>query len=351
MISLRQHMAVYDRELAGVVAGAWRDSIEYFVRSGGKAVPVLAAALQGKLGVFAEELSEIPTLEQSGGIRTRLLDELTRWGEDAEKAAQDNLRQVREMVLAVAASAADIADRDRRYTGRFKQVADRFHSASALTDIWKMRQVMVEGTSEMRVCMRQMAEEGERAIRQLKADVDGYRNQLREYQERSSRDALTGLPNREVIDEHIDHRMVWKTPFSIAILDLNGFKSINDTYGHLAGDALLKKFALELRNLVRATDLVGRWGGDEFVIVVEETYEVASGLVNRAADWAFGRYEIGDGSQQITVPISAAIGLAQWDGTETALELFKRVDDLMYSDKKNPRTGRSVGATLQRTGA
>jgi diguanylate cyclase len=128
--------------------------------------------------------------------------------------------------------------------------------------------------------------------------------------------------------------MSWSCKFCIAMMDLNGFKRVNDTWGHAAGDELLKQFAAEVQSRLRSTDVIGRWGGDEFVFIIDSSLEEAARSMNRLRDWVFGEYQIGNGSETIHVTVTAASGIAEWDGKETPLELFNRADHLMYSDKK-----------------
>jgi diguanylate cyclase (GGDEF)-like protein len=93
--------------------------------------------------------------------------------------------------------------------------------------------------------------------------------------EASVRDGLTGLYNRKHLDERlaaeVSYSLRHRSPLSLVMLDIDRFKQINDTHGHLAGDVVLKKVALILSSLVRAEDTVGRYGGEEFVIVVRST--------------------------------------------------------------------------------
>jgi len=89
-------------------------------------------------------------------------------------------------------------------------------------------------------------------------------------------------------------------------LDLNGFKEINDTHGHTADDALLKAFAKEFRGQFRALDVVGWWGGDEFVVLLDGPAADARIRVDGVHRWVFGEYPLRGG---VRVTIDAAVGM------------------------------------------
>jgi diguanylate cyclase (GGDEF)-like protein len=334
MISLKRYIDADDRRLADALLSACRATLLATGKSGGQAVPDLAASLRESLNSLRERLSSLVTPAEVAHIEEDIEAALSRWGEDAVQSSLNNLNQVREVMMAVAASAAAITDRDHRYTHRFKQLTERLHSVAKVHDIETIRRSVIDSASEMKTCVEQMAAEGERSLAQLQAQVAHYRSELQEYRKRDSTDSLTGLANRQAIEAQIQDRMSWSSRFCLAMMDLNGFKRINDSWGHAAGDDLLKQFGAEVQSRLRSTDLVGRWGGDEFVIIIDSTIEEAARSLDRLRDWAFGDYEIRNAGETIHVKVTAATGLAEWDGKEDALDLFNRADQLMYSDKK-----------------
>ena len=87
-----------------------------------------------------------------------------------------------------------------------------------------------------------------------------YQTKLEEAEEIAARDALTGLSSRLYVEGQIERRMGASATWSVAIVDIDGFKKVNDDYGHLTGDELLKQFSAELRSACRATDVIGRLG-------------------------------------------------------------------------------------------
>jgi len=98
--------------------------------------------------------------------------------------------------------------------------------------------------------------------------------QFEKAQDSASTDFLTGLPNARSICAHLDNELARShrsgTPLAVLICDLNGFKSVNDHYGHLVGNKLLEEIAKNLRTVCREYDLVGRRGGDEFILVLPD---------------------------------------------------------------------------------
>ena len=205
-----------------------------------------------------------------------------------------------------------------------------------------MRLSVVQSANEIKVCAEKMAEEGVQSISQLRAEIAQYRSSLQEYRQRSYVDPLTGIANRLAIDQRIEERISRAADFSVIVIDLNGFKKLNDTYGHAAGDDLLKQFASEISVLFRASDIVGRWGGDEFVAVVDTPLKGAQDLTSLVQTWAFGDYKVSGANQSIPVHLTGAIGIAAWDGRESAVEFFTGRIRLCISTKNTTVTEKTA---------
>jgi two-component system cell cycle response regulator len=129
------------------------------------------------------------------------------------------------------------------------------------------------------------------------------------------------------------------------MVDIDQFKSINDTYGHLAGDDLLRQFAGELKSASRSKDLIGRWGGDEFVLVLDSGGADAESQVERLRAWVCGNYTLRGTSGAIPLKVEASIGLAQHEAGQKWEELLGKADAAMYRRKAEARTN---GGAMQR---
>jgi two-component system, cell cycle response regulator len=154
-------------------------------------------------------------------------------------------------------------------------------------------------------------------------------------------DALTGLYNRRYMETHVgtlvDQALSRGKPLSVLILDIDYFKSINDTHGHDAGDDVLQDFAIRIRKSIRGIDLACRYGGEEFVVVMPETdmavaTMVAERLRRRIASEPFA---IQKGACTIEVTIS--IGIAALGPNDDAAAVIKRADQALYRAKRDGR--------------
>ena len=160
-------------------------------------------------------------------------------------------------------------------------------------------------------------------------------------------DTLTGLPNRNQLNERLAEATARSTrnkrSIAVMFLDLDRFKSINDTLGHHAGDLVLKEFAFRLKGCIRQTDMVGRLGGDEFVIVLEglnsqEESEIVGSKIIQAMTTPFN---IDGNSRIITTSIGIAISNTKNSSGE---DLLNKADEALYLAKK---AGRNIFRSLE----
>jgi two-component system cell cycle response regulator len=168
------------------------------------------------------------------------------------------------------------------------------------------------------------------------------RDNVQQSMEMAITDGLTGLHNRRYMESHlgtlVDQASMRGKPLAVLVLDIDYFKAVNDTWGHDAGDEVLREFAQRLRKSVRGIDLVCRLGGEEFVVVMPDTDAgVASIVAERIRNRVAGEpFAIHKGARAIDVTVS--IGMAQRLGGDTDADtILKRADQALYRAKRDGR--------------
>jgi len=160
---------------------------------------------------------------------------------------------------------------------------------------------------------------------------------LHQTQRKAYHDALTGLANRGLFMEILNQQVMLSErghlELAVLFLDLDGFKSINDTYGHATGDELLQAAASRIKGTIRTTDLAARLGGDEFVVLlVQSDVKKAEALASKLVELISAPYQL----HQVNVRVSASIGVAIYPGSaKSASALLTRADEAMYRAKKS----------------
>jgi two-component system, cell cycle response regulator len=155
-------------------------------------------------------------------------------------------------------------------------------------------------------------------------------------------DALTGLFNRRYMENHLSALIEQATgrgkPLALMALDIDHFKSINDTYGHDAGDDVLRDFALRIRRSIRGIDLACRSGGEEFVIVMPETDLTVAAMVAERLRRRIAAEPFSINQGERSIPVTLSIGLAALRGADDgAASLLKRADQALYRAKREGR--------------
>lgn len=153
-------------------------------------------------------------------------------------------------------------------------------------------------------------------------------------EELSQRDPLTQLFNRRHLLRRIQDELAWVNrgrPLAVVMIDLDRFKRVNDERGHLQGDALLRKLAQALGTHSRATDVAGRFGGDEFVVLLPDTRPEAAATAAERLRTAIR--EVGT-EFDTELPVTASVGVAHARTTDTPAELLRRADEHAYRAKQ-----------------
>jgi len=224
-------------------------------------------------------------------------------------------------------SRADYSSRIEGYAQKIRQTNDVSDIISLLEDA--LRETHALHTANEVELVRQQVLHAEQRIEHLKAELELVNKLVRE-------DQLTGALNRRGLDDALMRESAradrGSAPLCIALIDLDNFKKVNDTFGHQAGDAVLAHLVGIVIETIRSNDLIGRYGGEEFMLIlpdarIDEAAAVMSrlqrGLASRPLAW---------GSSQLEVTFSAGLTLRRPGDTEVAL--INRADQALYEAKR-----------------
>ena len=179
----------------------------------------------------------------------------------------------------------------------------------------------------------------EQRLHELESEALTFKKRISDQSFRSLQDALTEIPNRAAFDERyqleIKRWQRYKKPLCVVLADVDHFKSINDNYGHSAGDKTLKVIAKTLKLNLRETDFIARYGGEEFIILFPETslaeLEVPLNALRekiRKIPFKF---------KNVSVPITISFGATQFGIKDTSRSAFDRADEALYEAKRSGR--------------
>ena len=206
-----------------------------------------------------------------------------------------------------------------------------------VTPLWEMDEVDGAAIIFSNITERIIAEGAlSEANKRLQRLNDELKRKNKRLQEISVTDSLTNLYNHrhiiERLQEHVSSSDRYQRDLSVMMIDIDFFKNINDTYGHPYGDEVLKQVSSTLREAIRAVDIAGRYGGEEFLVVMPETHlKEAVGIAERVRQ----AMESLTWKQPITLTIS--VGVAMWQKGEAASELIAKADLLLYKAKEMGR--------------
>ncbi len=350
MISLKKYLDMEIKEvlvskpesgdLLELSLEGYRTALRSMGDCGTRACPGVSSNLKGGLAALADQLANPVTPALLNESKSQVNEQLQEWGDRTVEYFHQRTAEIKDLLIVMARLGESVGERDQKYTSHFQLFTTRLQTISNLEDLTHVRKSLLAQASELKTYVDEMEHESHRMLETLQGEVSAYEARLRKVEELALRDALTGLANRHNVEQRIEDRIVRGQAFCVVMMDLNRLKLVNDQHGHLAGDNLLQQFSQELRASARSSDMVGRWGGDEFLMVMDGDANAANSQIARMQKWVFGDYTIrpGKGLGEVKVKVDAAVGLAQWQAGENLKAVVERADAEMYKEKSRTRT-------------
>ncbi|WP_085690417.1 MULTISPECIES: GGDEF domain-containing protein [unclassified Pseudomonas] len=254
---------------------------------------------------------------------------------DNSSAARAMDTQIREQVDGLQTSVQEAADLDD-----LKQVLEN-HLEGLLGTMDRHQKQRDAREQEVAGRLKSLAER----VAHMEQEALGYREHLEEQRQKALIDPLTGLPNRAAWTERLEHEITQLqqhgNTLSLAMLDLDHFKRINDNYGHLAGDKVLKIIATVLRKRLRGSDFIARFGGEEFVLLLPATTPAVGAKFLETLRAAIEACPFHFKGERVTITVS--MGLASFRPGEHSDLVLKRADQALYRAKNAGRNRVELG--------
>ncbi|HTW63536.1 MAG TPA: GGDEF domain-containing protein [Bryobacteraceae bacterium] len=299
--------------------------------------PEISPSYRERLMRLHGSLSELPvashTLAQSLDDTRQALHEILR--DFAGKARHHNQVLARDLNQTLDMMARTEDSRSVQYVERLVDFADQVETAIRAGDLQRLERQ----TSDLRGFAESIELHSHDAFARLREKLTEIQHRLHEAELLATLDPLTGVANRRELDRELASRVGGNQEFCILLFDLDGFKAVNDHFGHLCGDEVLKQVAARLSGQVRARDFVCRWGGDEFVAILACEQAHAETRSRQIAARLNGPYRIAGEGHEIRVDVAVSVGLAQYIPGESVINLFRRVDESMYRHKDTAPSG------------
>ena len=294
--------------------------------------------LKGQMDALKDASKPPLTLRRLDDVEKRLKDVIFKQ-KDAKERAMQAQNEMRQMLATFIERLSQMAQSTGNFHGKLVENARQIEQAKTIAEIAPVLKEVVGATRSMAeqsktagdelLAMRVRADETEAELVKLHKELDRVSAQARH-------DPLTGALNRKGMDEALDkevsgmHRK--ESPLSVALLDIDNFKKLNDTLGHATGDAALAHLASVARDCMRPQDTLARYGGEEFVILLPGTpLDKGVEAMTRLQRELTKRFFLA-GADKVLITFSA--GVAQLAANEKGADAIKRADQAMYLAKR-----------------
>ena len=253
----------------------------------------------------------------------------------------DREKELRDIIDLLSKAMASLDVENREFYLRVYDQSEKMEQITLLDDIKKIKTALQHEVTQMREIVDQKKDHDRRQVQLLAGQVDSLRQELENTKVKSMTDGLTGVYNRQAFDETladmIERSRVMNSDFSLLMLDLDDFKKINDTYGHLMGDRVLVAFCQKCRNHIRGDDVLARYGGEEFTILLPGANLKNSIKKGRQICDAISsaRYATSKGQNDDYLSITVSIGVTVYRKDDTTETIISRADKALYKAKRS----------------
>jgi diguanylate cyclase len=295
--------------------------------------PDIAAPHQEQLLRLRQRLAFQPTVSTLEEARETLGQELTAFSQRARDYRESKAEDLQQLLLVLAQAGDALSLRRDGYSDQLRHLSREVENSNNPEDPERGRQRLLAQLEALRGFVESVYQENNNSLLRMQERMEEFRKRLNAAETMATLDPLTGLANRRELDRQLSTRMAAEKQFCLLLFDVDDFKAINDTHGHLCGDEILRQIAGRLASQIRVRDFVCRWGGDEFLVILECSIANARHRCQQIARWLSGPYRIAADGRELTVDIGLSVGVAEREPGDSLDQLFQRADALMYKRK------------------
>lgn len=292
------------------------------------------------LGELSEQLAAEVKLRRLEGLFEARKHDIVEYAARQKAHVSERERELKDIIDILGKAMVALDTENRRYNLSLLEQGRRIEDLTRLDDIKKLKQALLVEVESLQEAVRRKEARDTARIEELSKRVDVLHSELENVRSDSERDALTGVRNRRSFDRFLSERVEKNTvaaqTLAVMMLDIDDFKRINDTHGHLTGDGVLVAVANKCRQAVRGEDVVARYGGEEFAILLPgatlRNAEKKARQICQAI--ASTRYllEGAEPPQQLSLTVS--IGVSALRKGDSVGSLIARADKALYQAKR-----------------
>lgn len=296
-------------------------------------------AFRADVTEFSEQL---PRLESGDKLRRAMDKRAPRYEAYIQRQNTYLLEREAELRNVITLLSNAMALLNRENAAYHQQILDQgsnFERIIALDDLRKIKTTLAEEVRQLKNMVEQKKQAETKQLDSLSGQVEVLRTELEKTRDENRRDPLTGVFNRRALDEHllalIDGNRIRRKSFSVLMLDIDNFKAVNDDHGHLVGDQVIAAMASACVDILRADDVVARFGGEEFVAVMPgASLRAAQKRAQNLRQAVAGtRFSLPAEDREDYLHLTVSIGVTEYRAGDTRQSLLERADQALYQAK------------------
>ena len=295
---------------------------------------------------FRESLDAVSGKFASGGLskppRKRFEKqkaEITEFIDKQKAYLNDREKEFRDIIDLLTKAMATSKAENEDFNLKVYEQSEKLEEIIRLDDIRKVKSALKLEVDNIRAAIRQKQADDEGRVEILSRQIETLSVELEKAREESMRDGLTDVYNRKAFDRQmknlVQRNSVMAAPFSLLMIDIDDFKTINDTHGHPLGDRVLVSLVHKCREFIRAEDFPARYGGEEFVIIlpgasIKNALKKARHICRAIAETI---YRVDVDGREIELTVTVSIGVSAYRPEDTEIDVIERADKALYAAK------------------